>query len=353
MNVVLALYRDIKFDSRPKRALHYLSSFAKVTLVHKGSNDLKLDAESIISISNPIDFAINVLKTAKAQDNKAIYAVGLLSLLFCIPAKLITNRTLIYDSRELYLKDDVGNSTYSWKHRLIERIIIRFADAVVCANFERMNFMKNFYRTPKYYSYLHNIPLFKFTPEEKVQNLRKKIVYQGHIGLKRGLEKFINTLSLLKTDFEVIFVVPEDQHLKLSEALKEFNFIWSILPFMPLSELYRFLSTCDLGYVAYELHGPNNFFCEPNKLYEYANVHLKIISSPQPMFNKVFSEYGIGVCLDIEAWTNNDYSHMAQQVDSFLQANVPDSSFHAFNTVYSFDSEMLRFKEFFTKLAIS
>lgn len=348
MKSVVVLYGNLTYDSRAKRAISYLDKFSDVDVIHTG---LKSRGETY---KNTILFSYKVLVLCFKKKPKFIYAVGLLSLLFSLPARILLNIPIIYDSREIYLKDTHGISTYSWKHRLIERLCVRFVRAIVTANEERLQLMKTHYTSVKDFSFLQNIPNFNNEKNYSIQanSGPKRVVYQGHIGVKRGLDKFIKAASLINPAVEIVFIVPKRDHVALIAMLKSQQLKYSLLDFMPIDKLFDILNSCDLGYVGYELYGLNNTYCEPNKLYEYAYSNLKMITSPQVKFSNIFQNYHIGHCFNKDAWMNDDYKAMAKDIKHALELCPAPEDFRRFKNDFNASKEQARLLEFINTLPI-
>ncbi|MFG1505549.1 hypothetical protein [Halobacteriovorax sp. ZH5_bin.2] len=341
--------RDITFDSRSKRNCELLANIYDIKAHHIGTNFNINNNLISIGSKNKATFCLNILKASLKKDISFIYTIGLPSLILALPAKIISGKKLIYDSRELYILDAEGESTYTWKHRLLERISITFVHAIIAANELRMNVMKNKYFSVKYFSYLLNIP-YQITVKKKEKlNIKKNtLVYQGHIGAKRGLDKLIKSCNIISEKVKIIFIVPKDNREELKELMRYHgsDLEYDIFEFMPQEEMLSFISQFDIGFLSYELVGLNNIYCEPNKLYEYALAHLKILSSPQEKFVKSFKEFNIGHALTKEAWDSNDYKKMSTQIELLINKDCPKSEFEKFNSFHSNEKELWRLKKF-------
>ncbi len=63
---------------------------------------------------------------------------------------------------------------------------------------------------------------------------------------------------------------------------------------VPYSELLNESKNSKLGIVVYKMEGLNNYYCSPNKIYEYAQLKIPMLMSAQPFLKKIIKDYKIG-----------------------------------------------------------
>ncbi|MGE3609143.1 MAG: glycosyltransferase [Bacteriovoracaceae bacterium] len=347
IKVLQTLSTPIQYDNRAKRtkmALQTLGEVKTLTIEDTSNN------EDVAT--GKIELFIKIFKALFKNKYNFVYAEGLPPLVLSLLPCLITGTPLVYDSRELYLKDEKGKSTYTYKHRMVEWFCMLFVKHIVSANDERVKYMQHYYGFNKHYTFVRNIS--ELTPHLNLKNKNeiKKLVYQGELGRLRGIEKLLEALPFLKTNCETIFIVPLREQDRLKAMIKVAGAEKAkitILDFMSPQDLQLYLEKCDLGYLAYELHGPNNTFCEPNKLYEYGYAGLPMLTSPQPLFQEIFREMKIGHLIRKDIWDNGTAEQFASEVEIALSDTYPLADFKKFCERYNFNTEKERFLNYIRK----
>ena len=60
-------------------------------------------------------------------------------------------------------------------------------------------------------------------------------------------------------------------------------------------DLPEIMQACDVGIVCYSSNGLNNVYCASNKIFEYAQAGLPVVSTCQPPLRSLVERYGTGV----------------------------------------------------------
>ena len=196
---------------------------------------------------------------------------------------------------------------------------------------KRAEIMKSHFNLSSMPKIVHNIPnmsKFKIDNENKAKRIkehtgedigdRKVMVYQGAMRLERGVDNFIYAMKHLKEECILLLVGGGPDLEKIKEIVKneglEKNIF--ILGRMSIEKLYNVLNTCEYGIITYSMKGLNNYYCAPNKLYEYSNFDITILSSCQPSLLSVYDEYGIGYGVGCSNSTPEGY---AEDIKSIFQ----------------------------------
>jgi glycosyltransferase involved in cell wall biosynthesis len=340
-------------DSRPKRAFQIFSQtfdFSAVVLhvqhPEKFPYPIYSPQISLRTRGTSLRWILFTLKTLITHRPQVVLAEGLISLIPGALYRLVFSCKLIYDSRELYLCDQHGNSNYSDIHRFIERIFIRKADQVLTANSQRADIVSKHYNLSPPALGIQNIPKLKAIesrlPDEFsfLKNGLRYVVYQGHFG-DRGLETFIDSMPHWPTDTILLLIVEGSnvvnlrkraQNLGLTDRIKFHNFL-------PQDTLFTVLRNCHLGLICYKVDVPNNEHCAPNKLYEYAQCELPMLTTPQAALRDVFSKHAIGQIVEKGAWVSQDLATIGKHVAAALEKKIDTAEFKRFNTQYNWQNE--------------
>jgi glycosyltransferase involved in cell wall biosynthesis len=144
---------------------------------------------------------------------------------------------------------------------------------------------------------VRNVPeQIAYTPEEKHQEGRQIILYQGALNIGRGLEMVIDAMKYLP---DASFLIAgsgdiEDDlkqrvvHKQLEDRVK---FKGRMLP----EELVPLTLSADLGISLEEDLGLSYRYSLPNKLLDYIQCRVPVLCSALPEMSRIVDSYGIGI----------------------------------------------------------
>jgi glycosyltransferase involved in cell wall biosynthesis len=67
---------------------------------------------------------------------------------------------------------------------------------------------------------------------------------------------------------------------------------------VPVSEVVRAATDADIGIIPYVPSNLNNYYCSPNKLFEYVHAGLAVVTSDLPFLRQFVVGNGVGVVFD-------------------------------------------------------
>ena len=70
---------------------------------------------------------------------------------------------------------------------------------------------------------------------------------------------------------------------------------------MPYHELLPYTASADIGILLYRNDCRNNYYCAPNKLFEYMMMGLPMIAANYPGLLPLVEGEGVGLCVDPES----------------------------------------------------
>lgn len=215
-------------------------------------------------------------------------------------AKLM-NKKVIYDSHELcvdqYSKSIIGKLL--WEKE--ERKYIKNVDAVITTNEYRSKILKDRYKLTNLPFIIRNIPNLNKKVNKLSQNKNKiKILYTGNYTGLRGLEELVASMEYVLDIFQLHLMGYGNLQMKLIEIIKEKKLQDKVFFHDPVPQniVVDETSKYDLGVVTYLPTNLNNYYCSPNKLYEYIQAGLGIISINLPEPKNIIEKYGNGVLFD-------------------------------------------------------
>ena len=220
--------------------------------------------------------------------------------------KLIRRVKLVYDAHELETEVIPGRNVRKLLEKIAERMLIRFADAVLVVNDSIAEWYRDHYR-------LNNLHVLINTPERAARPNSKTTpklrdhfslgrddriyLYQGGIAPERGIE----------TILEAFAEAPPNLHLvcmgygELVGLVREYEARHSNIHYHPAVSptlLPNFTESADIGIHFYEHTSLNNYYSLSNKIFEYAAAGLPMIVNGLPEIRKIVEGYDCGIVVE-------------------------------------------------------
>lgn len=323
LKVLMVVFNPIEYDGRVKRAAETLNKNFQVILfcpvsLNKSKNDLPKEISirrawlpwkkwpTSLSLAF---FWLQFILWAVAIRPKIIYSHDFyLPFMGIIAAKLVRAKS-IYDAHELIIptsltKISIRDRIYYW----MEKVSIGYYDLVIAANRERAELMKKHYALAILPTPIRNISkptlgsvewsiLLEQYPDLRRSNDENLIVYMGDVSLERGLGNLIDSLDFLPSEMALIVVGDGPDRIFLQEKYSSESSGKSrvrLLGPVPQSWIQDILNLCDVGVLVYSMEGLNNFYCSPNKIFEYTQAGLPVVTTAQPTLLAMVKQYNIG-----------------------------------------------------------
>ena len=360
----MPVYNEIDYDGRVQRSAQALGQHFDVTVFAVDSGK---------GYANPA-FAVTTVRLPKIKRFKGLlhlyfWARLWLTALVSRPtvvhgqdffmafpgwlAARISGARFVYDAHELIIPEkDLQQSRRDRFFYRSENWAVTRAELVIAANGERAKCMEEHYHltsTPLVISNIPPMPKEILGPkgtDEKYPVLRRldpaeiRLVYQGDMSLDRGIGKFVTAMKALDGRFRLFLVGggPDIEKLKQIAMKDEVQDRVVFLGKVPRDHLHDILKKCDVGVVTYPDKGLNNIFCAPNKIYEYAQAGLPMISSSNPTVEAVFARFGVGkISHNPAADIPELCAHLDEyrgKIQPFLNANRWDGEARKLNAAY-------------------
>lgn len=211
-------------------------------------------------------------------------------------ASLLCKKKWVYDAHELLLNHKGVNSYRRNFFLFLEKISIRHANLVVAANDERERIIKFVYKLQNTINVKNIVDLKIELPKSR----QPYIVFQGAVVADRDLHPFIDALPLLDKEIHLKIVGGGDCLAHYQNYVKEKS-LEARVDFtggLPYIELMKQSVCAKVGIIVYKMNGLNYIYCEPNKIYEYAQARLPILVSPQPKLKYLVEKYHMGEVLE-------------------------------------------------------
>ena len=266
---------------------------------------IKLDRHhnKIVNFHNLMRFNFSAAKTITKQAADAVVSVELYGALSGALARHRNPEILfVFDCNELFMHMGMSRmKKLMWAP--IHSWVFRKADVVIHAEEQRLLFCQGNYRSKAKHFLLENLPVLNGSHTHGNKTLHKPLrtVYIGALLPKRYCSELINAFAKIPPEIAscdlIGFGEPEyeNQLIALVNDLK----LWHvrILPPVNHDQMLETLKEYDIGIAFYENLNLNQYYCAPNKIYDYIACALPIISNDYPGLRKVIEERKIGVCL--------------------------------------------------------
>jgi glycosyltransferase involved in cell wall biosynthesis len=219
-----------------------------------------------------------------------------------LPANFLISKIksvpLIFDSHELFTEvpELIHRPNVKKTWTLLERFFIpKINFGITVCNSIAETYKKNYNIE---FTVVRNLP-FRFemqTPVTKYFDKNKKIIiYQGALNIGRGIELVIDAMNYLEN---ILFVIAGEGNLsnQLRERANQQGLKRKIifLGKIPLNELRKYTIQADLGISLEENMGLNYFYALPNKLFDYIQAEIPVLTSDFPEMRSIVKNYNIG-----------------------------------------------------------
>lgn len=222
---------------------------------------------------------------------------------------------LIYDAHELY--PEIDTLTQKQKKQLYktELKLSKHCDTVITVNEFIADLMDTRYQINKTNVIYNAISNFSISDSNKTDLFRKTLnisaddkilLFQGWMSKTRGLQKLVESMKWVDTDIHLVLMGYGEVQDELREIISQ-NHLGQrvhILDAVPQNELLYWTASADAGIIPYQPIDLNNFYCSPNKLFEFIQAHLPIIANDLPFLKKVVDGNGFGLTAELNSAEN-------------------------------------------------
>lgn len=222
--------------------------------------------------------------------------------------KLLTGARLIYDAHELESDKNGQTHTLSRATWLMEKACWRWVDGFVSVSESIVAwYLERFPHRPS--AVVLNSPVFQaaqnretpgrsahFRQTFKVSEDALIFVYVGILTRGRGVEAVLEVFSDPTVSAHLVFMGYGDLDGVISAASKRHANI-HLHPPVPHQQVVEYTSGADVGLCFVENVSLSDYYCLPNKLFEYSFAGVPVLASNFPEIERVVDEFSLGkVC---------------------------------------------------------
>lgn len=251
---------------------------------------------------NHMRFNFQVARKTLELCPEAIVCVELCGVLSGVIIRILRRSILfVFDCNELFMHMGMNRfKKIGWSP--IHSLAFRKADIVIHAEENRLLYCKQHYASSAKHVLLENLP------RVNINNLKSsshsdciRVVYLGALIPSRHCEEIVLAFSEIHSNTAICDLIGfgEEEYTNSLNSLISKNNITNvrILPPVSNNDMLNVLLKYDVGLAFYNNINLNQYYCAPNKVYDYIVTGLAVITNDYPGLLSVIQENNVGVCL--------------------------------------------------------
>lgn len=210
---------------------------------------------------------------------------------------------LIFDCKEMHIEACM-NPVKKMLFRWLQKFCLPYCDVVMHAEGNRLDYFKKHYDpSDRTHFLLENLPFH--IPHDKIKQkpVRQpvRVLYVGMLGFDRYTRELVDVFRELEPEYTLDFVgpsMPPSFKDELADELRR-NPAPNVrfLPAIPNSEMANVIQNYHVGIALYKNTNLCNYYCAPNKVYDYLMNGVPVIANDYPGLKKVLEGGKIGSCV--------------------------------------------------------
>jgi glycosyltransferase involved in cell wall biosynthesis len=248
-----------------------------------------------------------IFKAVKLKPN-IIHCNDTLVLPLGVIVKLLTGAKLIYDAHELESDRNGITKLLGTMTLFTEKVLWKSIDALIVVSPSIEEWYKNNVGK-KYSTVIFNAPVLeKNASITDNQYLRKHFsisqgskifLYIGILGDGRGIDVITQAFKNSELSSSLVFL----GYGNLSDELKELSHKWPniyVHDAVPHEQVVSIAKSADVGLCLIQNVSLSDYFCLPNKLFEYSFAGIPVLASDFPDISQVVTKYNLGKCCKLD-----------------------------------------------------
>jgi len=246
--------------------------------------------------------------------------------------KLFTKSKLIYDAHELESERNGLTKTLSKLTLFVEKILWRYIDALIVVSPSIENWYK--YNIGKKYSEIilnspvvekNDIPIDKsyFRNKFSIPTESKIFLYIGILGRGRGLDLITDAFNKEGIKSHVVFLGYGELTEKLKLLAKNKHNI-HVHEAVAHEQVVTVAKSADVGLCLIQNVSLSDYYCLPNKLFEYCFAEIPVLASNFPDIRYVVEKYNLGKCTELDTQDIYKAIQAFEESEALPQINVSD-----------------------------
>lgn len=261
-----------------------------------------------------LEFSLRVVRKAIRYSPDVIHCHDTVALPIGYIVKFLTGAKLVYDAHELESDKNGQTKFLSWATLAVEKICWHRVDLLVSVSPSILNWYDENLGEKKNVLVLNSPIVDSGASDSNVDKLNNNyfhnhfgipceslvFIYLGILTKGRGIELILNAFSNKTLDSHVVFMGSGD----LSSEVEKRSIHNQNIHFHPpvKHDLVVSLTKCaDVGLCFIENISLSDYYCLPNKLFEYAFSGIPVLASNFPDLKNYVDRYELGFCSDVNS----------------------------------------------------
>ncbi len=251
-----------------------------------------------------LGFCFKAGKHIAASDASHVLCFGLQSLLAGVLAKRRKpSLKLIFDSNELYIEHFI-NPVKKWLWHRVQKYCVPYCDVIMHAEQNRLEYFIKHHdpkAAPDKHFLLENLP--SHIPADQIRakpgRPPTRVLYVGVMGVDRYTKELIDIFRGLAPDFSLDLVGPcPDEFRAELDQMAESAANVRVLPPIPYNGMSELIQDYHVGIALYKNDNLNNYYCAPNKVYDYLMNGAAVVANNYPGLLQVIEKPKVGACIE-------------------------------------------------------
>ena len=231
----------------------------------------------------------------------------------------------IFDSNELHIESFL-NPVKKLLWGLVQKYCVPRCDVIMHAEGNRLEYFKKHHDAGKGTHFLlENFPysIPRDSLRAKPEKPPVRVLYVGVMGPDRYTRELVDIFRSLAPKYSLDFVGPmsADFRKELDDKLESDpapNI--RILPAIPHGEMSNLIQDYHIGIALYKNDNLCNYFCAPNKVYDYIMNGVPVLANDYPGLLQVLEGDGVGACVE-----KVEYADFSAALDKIVDENRWDN----------------------------
>jgi glycosyltransferase involved in cell wall biosynthesis len=215
------------------------------------------------------------------------------------------NLKVIFDSNELHIESYI-NPIKKRLWSLVQKFCVTRCDVIMHAEGNRLEYFKKHHgKGDAVHFLLENFPYFipKETLRGKPEQPPVRVLYVGVMGPDRFTREMVDIFSALAPTYSLDLVGPCSPEFRSELEAKIFANAGSnirVLPAIRHNEMSELIQDYHIGIALYRNDNLCNYYCAPNKVYDYLMNGVPVVANDYPGLHKVLEDGKVGACVKVK-----------------------------------------------------
>lgn len=233
----------------------------------------------------------------------------------------------------------------------IVKYLLEGVDLIVYTNQERREYILEKYQNrEKKHSVLNNYPSTSYVNELKSDlpsdlqdwilkgEQKPYILWMGSASIGRNFDVFFETFQKFQNNFKLVIMGGVES--VFAKEIEEYQNEGKVfVNFVKQDEIIQYVDNAQFSVVLYSDKTPNNYYCEPNRLYQLVTRKIPVIVGYNPVLKNTVHKFNAGVVLD-DAGSSVDkmeaaFHELIANIDGYYNQRIDLNWESQFRNVYT------------------